>query len=186
VHRLPTEPVSPLDTSLLTWVPTYPDLPMEQVYPRVERTDVPEVYVRHVGQGRVVYFPWDIDRTYDEILNEDHGTLLRNAASWVAGDLPVSVLGQGLVDVSIWRQKDSLTVHLVNLTNPRAQQGPVREIYPVGEQLVRIALPAGVQVRKVQLLCDGDEPANVCSEAGQLRLSLPRIREHQVIAVDLA
>ena len=63
---------------------------MEQVYPRIERTDIPEVYARTHGAGRVVYFPWDIDRTYCEILNEDHGLLLRNAAAWVAGELPVT------------------------------------------------------------------------------------------------
>ena len=42
---------------------------MEEVYPRVPKTDIPGVYMREVGKGRVVYFPWDIDRTFWETLN---------------------------------------------------------------------------------------------------------------------
>src|SRR5207248_7736569 len=33
----------------LTLIPSYPDLPMEMVYPRVPQTDVAEVYLREVG-----------------------------------------------------------------------------------------------------------------------------------------
>ncbi len=39
---------------------------MEEVFPRVPHTDIPEVFAREVGKGRVVYFPWDIDRTFWE------------------------------------------------------------------------------------------------------------------------
>ena len=35
----------------LTLIPSYPDLPMEMVYPRVPKTDVAEVYLREVGRG---------------------------------------------------------------------------------------------------------------------------------------
>ena len=37
--------------------------------PRVPKTDIPEVFVREAGKGRVVYFPWDIDRTFWEVLS---------------------------------------------------------------------------------------------------------------------
>ena len=54
---------------------------MEKVYPRQPRTDVPQVFAREVGAGRVVYFPWDVDRTFWEVLDVDHGMLLRNAVA---------------------------------------------------------------------------------------------------------
>ena len=38
------------------------------------------------GKGRVVYFPWDIDRTFWEVLAVDHGKLLRNAVDWAANE----------------------------------------------------------------------------------------------------
>ena len=80
----------------LTLIPSYPDLPMEEVYPRVPKTDIPEVFVREVGKGRVVYFPWDIDRTFWEVLSVDHGKLLRNAVDWAANEpRPVTVDGSG-------------------------------------------------------------------------------------------
>src|SRR6202050_2517043 len=56
----------------LTLIPSYPDLPMEEVFPRVPKTDIPEVYVRDTGKGRVVYFPWDIARVFWEVLPVDH------------------------------------------------------------------------------------------------------------------
>ena len=52
------------DPAPLTLIPSYPDLPMEEVFPRVPKTDIPEAHVREAGRGRVVYFPWDIDRTF--------------------------------------------------------------------------------------------------------------------------
>jgi hypothetical protein len=38
------------------------------------------------GKGRVVYFPWDIDRIFWEVLAVDHFKLLRNAVDWAANE----------------------------------------------------------------------------------------------------
>ncbi len=71
-------------------IPSYPDLPMEMVYPRVQKTDIAELYLREAGLGRIVYFPWDIDRVFWEVLAVDHGILLRNAVLWATNEeLPV-------------------------------------------------------------------------------------------------
>ena len=114
--------------SPLTLIPSYPDLPMEEVFPRVPKTDIPEVFVRDIGKSRVVYFPWDIDRTFWEVLAPDHLKLLRNAVTWAANEpAPVTVTGPGVLDVAIWKQASSMTVHLVNLSNPMMMKGPIRE-----------------------------------------------------------
>ncbi|MBZ5582439.1 MAG: beta-galactosidase trimerization domain-containing protein [Acidobacteriia bacterium] len=169
----------------ITLIPTYPDLPMEEVYPRVDKTDIPEVFVHEAGKGRAVYFPWDIDRTFWEILVVDHWKLLRNAADWAANEpRPVTVTGPGLLDVTVWRQKDSMTVHLVNLTNPMAMKGPIREFIPTPPQQVSIRLPQGARAKKVQLLVSGRTP--VVREAnGAISLTIPSILDHEVVAVDL-
>ena len=101
---------------------------MEKVYARQPKTDIPQVFLRDPpGGGRVAYFPWDIDRTFWEILAPDHGKLLRNAVAWATNEEPpVGVTGPGLLDVTAWRQRNSVTVHLVNLTNPMMLKGPVR------------------------------------------------------------
>ena len=77
--------------SPITLVPSYPDLPMEDVYPRVPRTQTRELYLRELGRGRVAYIPWDIDRTFWEVLSPDHGRLLRNVLTWAMNQEPAPV-----------------------------------------------------------------------------------------------
>ena len=175
----------PFPNPPVTLIPAYPDLPMEKVYVRQARTDTPQVFLREAGAGRVVYFPWDIDRTFWEVLALDHLKLLRNAVQWATReDSPVSVAGPGVLDVTLWRQRQSLTVHLVNLTNPMLMKGPVRELLPIGEQRVRLRLPEGARAKGVQLLVAGTS-APIRESGGWLEITVPSIRAHEVIAVDL-
>ena len=182
VHVRPTTP--PLRYAPLTLVPSYPDLPMEEVYPRIPRTDTPGVFAHEVGRGRVVYFPFDLDRTFWEVLAVDHARLLQNSVAWASNEeQPLAVAGRGVIDVSIWMQKTSMTAHLVNLTNPMMMKGPVREIIPVPAQKVRIRIPDGRRIGKVQLLVSGKTPA-YRETAGVVTLDLPTIELHEVIALD--
>jgi hypothetical protein len=171
--------------SPVTLIPTYPDLPMEDVYPRVERTDTRELYLRDLGRSRIVYFPWDIDRTFWDVMCVDHLRLLRNAITWATNESqPVEVEGPGVIDVTVWRQRDSMTVHLVNLTNPMMMKGPLREVIPVGPLRVRIRLPDGVQAKRIQLLTAGSTP-RVAREGQSLTVDVPSVDVHEVIAIDL-
>jgi len=170
----------------LTLVPSYPDLPMEQVFPRVARTDIPGIFAREVGRGRVVYFPFDIDRTFWETLATDHAMVLKNAVAWASNEeQPLVVEGRGMLDVSLWMQKDSITAHLVNLTNPMTMKGPVREIIPAPPQQVRVRAPEGRRVRKAHFLVSGKTPA-YHESGGVVSLTIPSIDLHEVIALDLA
>jgi hypothetical protein len=171
--------------SPITLIPSYPDLPMEDVYPRVAHTDTREIYLRDLGANRVVFIPWDIDRTFWEVMSPDHGRLLRNVFAWAANEpSPVEVSGPGVIDVTIWRQRDSLTVHLVNLTNPMLMKGPARDVFPVGPLTARIRLPNGARPRKVQLLTARAMP-RTSEAAGVLTVTVPSVEVHEVIAVDL-
>lgn len=172
------------DNPPLTLIPSYPDLPMEMVWVRVPHTDTPGVFIREYGRGRVIYFPWDIDRTFWEVLSVDHGRLLQNAVRWLSGRQPVEVSGPGVLDVTAWAQRSSLTVHLVNLTNPMMMKGPIRELLPVGEQVVRLRLPAGRLPRRVHLLRSGITPSAVV-EDGWLEVRVPSVLDHEVVAVDM-
>jgi hypothetical protein len=185
VHRVEVEPSQPYANPPLTLIPSYPDLPMEKVYPRVPRTDVPQVYLRERGRGRVVYFPWDVDRTFWEVLSVDHFQLLRNAVLWATNEEPpATVAGPGVLDVTAWRQKDSVTVHLVNLTNPMMMRGPVRELVPVGEQKVRLRLPDGKQAKAVRLLA-ADKVVRAEQSGRDLTVTVPSVLDHEVVAVDV-
>jgi hypothetical protein len=199
VWRVDVEPRESFPNPPLTLIPSYPDLPMEKVYPRQPRTEIAQIYLREAPQisnlkfeisnqkaaGRIVYFPWDIDRTFWEVMCVDHGRLLRNAVQWAANEEPpASVIGPGVLDVTVWRQKDSLTVHLVNLTNPMMMKGPFREFIPLSEQRVRVRLPKGFGPRETHLLVSGQSPQPTVTE-GHLELVVPPIRDHEVVAIDL-
>ncbi len=171
--------------SPVTLIPTYPDLPMEHVYPRKPDTDVRELYLREIGESRIAYISWDIDRTFWEIMNVDHGKLLRNIIDWTANEeMPVRVTGPGVLDVTIWRQKQSMTVHLVNLTNPMMMKGPFRELIPVGEQKVQVRIPRNTKIEKVRLLVSGKIP-NYKNKDGVVSLTVPSILDHEVVALQL-
>lgn len=184
VQRVRVLPRAPFP-SPVTLIPSYPDLPMEHVFPRVPATDERQAYLRDLGRSRVVYFPGDVDRTFWEVLAADHGRLLANALDWAANEeRPVAVTGPGLLDVAAWRQKGSLTVHLVNLTNPMAMKGPFREFVPVGPFAVKLRLPESARARRVQLLVSETAPRTE-EAGGALTVTVPLVRDHEVVAIDV-
>jgi len=167
-------------------IPSYPDLPMEAVFPPQIKEHNPGVFIRESGQSRVVYFPGDIDRTFWEVLDVDHARLLQNAVLWATNEpAPANVEGQGLLDISVWTQKSSMTVHLVNLTNPMMMKGPVREIIPIANQRVRIRIPDGQRVKDAKLLVSG-KPTVFRTEADEILIDIPSIAVHEVVAVDFS
>lgn len=185
VRWVHTKPSGVAYKAPVTLVPSYPDLPMESVWTDRPRTDQPAVYCREKGQGRVVYFPMDIDRTFWEVLSGDHARLLRNAFLWACPRVSaVRVTGQGFLDLAIWRQKSSLTLHIVNLTNPMAMKGPFREFYPVGPLRVEWDLPEGTSPKSLRFLVAGARPRWKRS-GNTLSVDLPRVELHEVIAADL-
>ena len=184
-YQLDVQPTAQFGPPLLTVIPQYPSLPMEKNMRGVQKTSQPGVFLRRFGKGRVVYFPWDIDRVYWEVMADDHGRLLRNAIDWALDEeRPVTVTGPGVLDVTVWKQKNSMTVHLVNLTNPMMMRPSFREAIPTPAQQVRLLIPDGKRASKVQFLVAGGAP-RVQHSAGAIVVTVPSIRDHEVIAVDL-
>jgi len=184
VFRLDVRPTIDFP-SPVTLIPTYPDLPMEDVYPRVTHTTTRELYLRDLGRSRVAYIPWDIDRSLWDVMCVDHLRLLRNTIEWTANEPPpVAVKGPGLLDVTAWRQRDSMTVHLVNLTNPMMMKGPLREVIPIGPQQITVRLPEGTRPKKVQLLTAG-KTVDYKPIGTAITLTVPSVDVHEVVAIDL-
>ncbi|WP_263352838.1 alpha-amylase family protein [Acidicapsa acidisoli] len=184
VNRLEVTPRAAFAETPFTLIPSYPDLPMEKVYPRVASTDISCLYI-HKPAGRVAYFPFDIDRTFWEVLSEDHLKMMRNALLWAHDEAPmVEVAGPGLVDVTAWRNPGSITIHLVNLTNPMAMKGPYRDFFPVGAQRIRLRLLGDIPAKEARLLVAG---ASVPVERSGLTLTLtvPSVLDHEVVAIEV-
>jgi len=110
--------------------------------------------------------------------------LLRNVIHWAANEEPpVRVEGPGVLDVTVWRQAESMTVHLVNLTNPMMMKGPFREFIAVGNQNVQIQIPPNKKIDKVHLLVADKSPAYQIDNE-MMKLTVTSILDHEVIAVD--
>ncbi len=184
VSRLEVTPRERFAETPLTLIPSYPDLPMEKVYPRQSKTDISCLYLRQPA-GRVAYFPMDIDRTFWEVLCADHLKLLRNTVAWASDETqPIEVLGPGLLDVTAWRNPDSVTIHLVNLTNPMAMKGPYRDFFPVGQQTIKLRPPVELKAKQARLLVAGKTiPIERSGET--MTITVPSILDHEVVAVDL-
>ena len=186
VYQVNVKPLNQSAFSPLTIVPSYSDLPMESVFPPQVSTRDPGVFFTTSGRARVVYFPGDIDRTFWDVLDVDHAHLLRNSVLWATNETaPVTVEGPGVLDISVWEQSSSMTVHLVNLTNPMMMKGPVREIIPVGQQHLRIQIPEGRRVQGAKLLVTG-KTIPLRTEQASILLDLPSINLHEVVAVNFA
>jgi hypothetical protein len=169
--------------SPVTIIPTYPDLPMEDVYPRIPDSGERGVYVREIGDSRVAYIPGDMDRAFWQIMTADHSRLMRNILRWALKEAPlVEVRSPGsVIDVALWRQEKSMTAHLVNLTNPMMMKGPLRELIPVSAEVV-IRTPNGAKVAGVQLLVSGGKP-KYTMEGDAVRLSVPKIEDYEIVAI---
>lgn len=183
--QLTTKPDGSSMPPPLTRIPAVANLPMEKTFWTLEKTDEPEVYWKEFGKGRVVYFPWDLDRLVWDVLSLDHVRLLQNAIVWAANEpAPLRSKGAGFFDITAWRQKDSLTVHLVNMTNPMAMRPNVHELIPSQPQYVEIDLPPGKRAAKAQMLVKEDVLA-VQQNGNAVSFTVPSVLDYEVVAMDL-
>jgi len=170
----------------ITLIPTYPDLPMEKVYPRIGDTHISQLYLRQfTGGGRVAYFPFDIDRTFYETGTHDHLRLMRNTIDWSLHEAPpFECSGPGFIDATVWRDRQAIVIHLVNLTNPMTMKGPFRDFFPIGAQTITLRLPELKNATIAKLLV-ANETVPITRSENIIQIKVPGILDHEVIAIDL-
>jgi Hypothetical glycosyl hydrolase 6/Beta-galactosidase trimerisation domain len=183
--QLTTKPRGAYSRPPLTRIPAVANLPMEKTFWTVEKTEEPEVYTQEFGNGRVVYFPWDLDRLVWDVMELGHTLLLQNAIHWAMNEPPpLRVEGLGFFDITAWRQKDSVAVHLVNMTNPMAMRANIRQLIPSQAQHVEIDLPAGKRAVKVHtLMREGSLPLQ--QKGNTISFTVPSVLDYEVVAIDL-
>lgn len=183
IYQVKVNPVNSDAPQPVTLIPSYPDLPMEDVYPREPETNIRALYLNDFGTGRVAYFPGDIDRSFWQLMTADHSGLLKNTVKWALNEEPiVEVEGPGLLDVTVWKQEESMTVHLVNLTNPMMMKGPFREFIPVSAK-VTVKIPGDVAIKGVHLLLS-DGIATYQIKDGKISIPVPQVHDHEIVAID--
>jgi hypothetical protein len=179
-YRLPVKTRLPQP---LTVIPPYPAFPPEMVYTRTPKTDEPAIVISEGGMSRRIWLPGDVERSFWKSGNGDLSRLLQQSIRWVTRDhSPVHVTGDGLVELFAWETEPGFAIHLLNYTNPAFAKGWFREIYPLGAQTVRMELPEGARVRRVQALRAGTELR--FKRTGQMvEFTIPAVRDYEVAAI---
>ena len=163
------------------YVPDFPDLPMEEVYPREEPHGAAAV-ARETGRGgRVVYIPWNIGEVFWQSLALDHERLLENAVRWALGKAPdVTVRGTGIIDLAVRTAPGQTVVGLLNLTNPMMMKGPLRSVLPIGPQTVSVIAPQGASHATARLLIGG-ESLPVARRDNRYEVVVPGVARMEVV-----
>ena len=180
-HRIP---LSPVDGPVLTVIPGYVAYPPELSYPVETQTTEPAVVIRQKGSSRLVYFPGDIERTMWKSGHTDLARLLQNSIRWVSGgNAPVTIEGDGVIETFAWETEAGFAVHILNYTNPAMHRGWIRNYYPVGPQKVRMMLPAGRRVTRVELL-RAERTIPFTGGSATIEFTIPQVADYEIAALD--
>jgi hypothetical protein len=179
-------PVAPVESPVLTVVSGVVGYPPELSYPQQSRTNEPAVVIRENGKSRLIYFPGDIERTMWKTGHTDLARLLQNAIRWVSGtNPPVTVEGSGVIESFAWETQAGFALHILNYTNPAMHRGWIRDFYAIGPQKVKMILPAGKRVTRVELLrAESNVPFRIAS--GAIEFTIPKVEDYEVAALHTA
>ncbi|MCS0495642.1 beta-galactosidase trimerization domain-containing protein [Ancylobacter sp. MQZ15Z-1] len=150
-------------------------------------TDYPMVVDRPVGEGRVVYFPWQPDLIGFRYGLRDLFRLLANAVKAADGFQDVlRVTGPGLVDLALLRREDRLVLSLINFSSPGSfntgQRRIIEELVPLHDLVIDIRAPEGFEAGTARLVfAERDIPVE--RQGAYLRLTLPKLEAMETIEI---
>ena len=131
-----------------------PVYPPEAVYPVEPPTNDPAIgRPREKGTARLAYLAGDVDASYWRLDNWDLGRQLTNTIAWVLQDgSPVTVAGEGLMEVAAWQTEPGFAVHIVNYNGPNAYRGRMRLPSPSARSKSAFTLPHDAKIKSASLL----------------------------------
>lgn len=92
------------------------------------------------------------------------------------------VQGKGVIEGFAWETEGGFSLHLLNYTNPNMHKGWMREIYPIGEQRVRMELPRDRKVSRIELLrAERDIPFK--RNSNHIEFVIPAVEDYEVAAL---
>ena len=178
-------PLAPVPNSPMTLIKPYPPYPTEEVYMRDPPTDIPTVVVREKGPSRLAYLAGDMDASYWRHDNWDLGRQLINTINWMLGDKnPISVKGEGLMEVFAWETEPGFALHMVNYNSPNAYRGKMRKAMTLGPQAVEMTLPRDVKIKKASLL-RAETPLRFEQHGRRVTFTVPSVGSYEVAALEV-
>jgi hypothetical protein len=172
------------ETPVLTVIPYYPAFPPEMVFPRTPKTDEPAAILHRAGDARVAFYPGDIDRSFWRSGNTDLLRLIINSVRWVQGEgrQPVTVTGEGIVELFAWETEAGYSLHILNYTNPNMTRGFMHDFYRIGPQKVRFQVAVGKKIAGVHALRSGSALA-FKQDGRMIEFEVPSVLDCEVIAL---
>jgi hypothetical protein len=113
----------------------------------------------------------------------DLSRLLQNSIHWVlGGNHPVVIEGDGLIEAFAWETEAGFAIHVLNYTNPNTHRGWIRGFHALTAQKVRMMVPSGRRVQRIELLRAGvDLPVRMTG--GAVEFTIPKILDYEVAAL---
>jgi hypothetical protein len=148
-------------------------------------TAYPAAVVNDVGQGRVVYVPYDLFHFFRVSGYGMVRAWIGDCVKALDADMGIAVQGPTNVDVVLRRKGDRLHINLINTTPAVEGHGPsagTEELPLVGP--VSVTLPARAVPRQVVAALEGGELTWVHdADKRQLEVTLSGVRLHEVVVV---
>ena len=90
-----------------------------------------------------------------------------------------------MIETFAWETQAGFAVHVLNYTNPAMHRGWIRKFYPIGAQKVRMSLPPGRRVTRVELL-RAEKNIPFTGGSGTIEFTIPRVLDYEVAALHSA
>lgn len=176
--------------SPITYVPQiYPQSP-ERAWLRSMETDFPTAVVHRYGQGKVVYFPYEVDRNVWMHGHMDFSRVLHNAFRFLIEDAPlIETNAPPSVHITLntdLEKPNHYLFHAVNITStPRR---PISKILPLYNINVKLRLPAR-SVKQFDVLWNDSKIKIQKTEYTDdnqlvLHISIPEIKEYVGLSIE--
>ena len=81
-----------------------------------------------------------------------------------------------------WETEPGFAIHILNYTNPNMHRGWLRQHYPIGGQKVRMKLPPGRKVSRVELL-RAEAGIRFRQQGDTVEFTIPKIVDYEVAAM---
>ena len=166
----------------LTLIPEIFPQPPEFGWTEIMETSIPTAVMNEVGEGRVVYFPTQIDKLYYTDHHPDYGALLKKAVRWALKNLfkiTINAPKSLYINLTTKEAKDKIICHLVNTTSSPSR--PLSDIFEVKN--ISISLREDRAPKRVYSLIQ-NEPIEYIYRNGKIDFEVPNIREYEAIVIE--